>query len=280
MSVQPFSTRSKTAHGLAFAITTLCIAAYSWITPATISAQQTNDLQTPNGRVLKDEIPKHLPIKVKIKNADSEKWLEDMELEVANMSDKPIYYMRFSFILTDVTISGKPVGFPLVYGRNELVDFTVTLNPDDVPIQPKATYTFGLTGKDLHALELFEKKHSLNRNIIKNIRLLFHKINFGDGTGFSTTGGLPFPQRQAKSPKRHGTKDRIGSALFNSEQFMPEDSSSTWLKGNLKVLKQTSSAAMTVAHGRVVVTGVQVGTAPTDFATTPLETGKKKANGV
>lgn len=198
MSVQPFPIGSKTASGLVIAAAAFCITAYSWLAPATISAQQTNDVTISNGRVLKNEIPKHLPIKVKINNADSVKWLEDMEVEVTNMSDKPIYYMRFSFILPDATISGTPIGFSLGYGRVELVDSTESLKSDDTPIQPKATYTFRLTKTDLRGLEFFEKENSLNREEIKTVRLIFHNINFGDGTGFRTTGGIAYRQRQAK----------------------------------------------------------------------------------
>src|SRR5947209_4753818 len=60
-------------------------------------------------RVLEDTIPKHLPIKVKIKkekekafkDLKNEKWLRDFELEVTNTGDKPIYYLGLLIVLPE-----------------------------------------------------------------------------------------------------------------------------------------------------------------------------------
>ena len=41
-------------------------------------------------RELEDEIPKHLPIKIKVKHLNNEKWTRDLEVEVKNTSNKPI----------------------------------------------------------------------------------------------------------------------------------------------------------------------------------------------
>ena len=50
-------------------------------------------------RILKAEIPEHLPFKVKMsetrrlafKRLDNDRWLRDFEIEVTNTGDKPIY---------------------------------------------------------------------------------------------------------------------------------------------------------------------------------------------
>ena len=36
------------------------------------------------------KIPQHVPIKVKVKNFNSEDWTRDLEVEVTNISNKPI----------------------------------------------------------------------------------------------------------------------------------------------------------------------------------------------
>ena len=53
-------------------------------------------------REVVDRIPKHLPIKVKVKkpeklkDAKNDDWLDDMELEVTNTGTKPIYCLSIS----------------------------------------------------------------------------------------------------------------------------------------------------------------------------------------
>lgn len=228
MSVQPFSIRCKTTHGLAVAVAVLCVTAYCWLTPTTTSAQ-TIAIQPSNVRTIKNDIPQHLPVKVKVKNSGSEKWLEELEVEVTNTSNKPIYFMILTLELPDVTISGIPIIFPLRYGRKELLDFTVATQPDDPAIRPKESHTFKLKEGNIRGLTLFEKKHDLKRSDIKRGRLFFEKINFGDGTGFSTTGGLPYPRRQAKSHRHVKMQERNLGALLSSPLFMSSDQPVSWM---------------------------------------------------
>src|SRR4028118_1708036 len=47
-------------------------------------------------RELEDKIPKHLPLKIKVKNLNNEKWARDVEVEVTNTGDKPIYHLSLS----------------------------------------------------------------------------------------------------------------------------------------------------------------------------------------
>lgn len=62
-----------------------------------------------NERQVVDLIPKHVPIKIKIKkekeagfkDLSNEKWAREFELEVTNTGTKPIYYLYFH-VMTDV----------------------------------------------------------------------------------------------------------------------------------------------------------------------------------
>ena len=53
-------------------------------------------------REVVDKIPKHIPIKVKVKkpeklkDAENEDWLGELELEVTNTGTKPIYHLHIS----------------------------------------------------------------------------------------------------------------------------------------------------------------------------------------
>jgi hypothetical protein len=86
--------------------------------------------QTLEARDIEDKIPKHVPIKVRIrsekekavKDIKNDKWLRDFELEVTNTSDKPIYFLELWIILPEVIAeNGSVVGMPLRYGRMEFV---------------------------------------------------------------------------------------------------------------------------------------------------------------
>lgn len=78
--------------------------------------------QVQEKRVFENAIPKHVPIKIKIKNdkegsfknLKNEKWLREFELEVTNTGDKPIYYLE---IVMDTGVkfdgSGSEIVFPL-----------------------------------------------------------------------------------------------------------------------------------------------------------------------
>ena len=100
-------------------------------------------------REIVDKIPKHLPIKVKVKNLEkvkdlkNEHWARDIEIEVQNIGNKPIYYLRLSLYFVDFKPESADLyGWPLRYGRPELVDIDNHATPADEPIQPGAPYDF------------------------------------------------------------------------------------------------------------------------------------------
>jgi len=149
-------------------------------------------------REFEDKIPKHLPIKVtvkypeKVKNLQNENWVQDLELAVENKSDKPIYYLGLMVILDDVkTEDNYKLGFPLQYGRGDLIDWSVPLQPDDVPIKPGETYTFKIPVNLQQGWERHAARHGLSKAVPKKVRLKFQSLNFGDGTGFGTVEGVP-----------------------------------------------------------------------------------------
>ena len=154
--------------------------------------------QKQDEREFEDKIPKHLPIKVtvkhpeKVKNLQNEDWVRDLEIEVENKSDKPIYHLLLFLDLPDtLTEDGYSLGFPLRYGRGELTDYFAPLEPDDVPIKPSETYTFRIPIDLQQGWEKFNKRRGLSKAAPKKCRLIFQLLNYGDGTGFHSTGGLP-----------------------------------------------------------------------------------------
>ncbi|HZH32382.1 MAG TPA: hypothetical protein VEY11_16575 [Pyrinomonadaceae bacterium] len=144
-------------------------------------------------RELIDNLPKHLPLKIKVKNLKSEQWVREFALEITNTSDKPIYYLYINISLPDViTENNRNLGFPLRYGRGALTSFAVPLEPDDVPIKPGETYTLQIPEQLQQGWERFVARRGISKDEPKKIKFIFQVLNFGDGTGFRAPSGVPF----------------------------------------------------------------------------------------
>jgi hypothetical protein len=158
---------------------------------------------SPQERVWEDRVPKHLPIKVKVKNHNNEKWYADVEVEVTNTGHKPIYYLMIVLAFDDVTMEdGIGIGFPLKYGRRELSRIGENrATPEDVPIRPGETYVFKSHEGLAKGWEGFRAKRNMRHP--KKIGIRFEILSFGDNTGFVTRSGLPVPRpRAANAPCR------------------------------------------------------------------------------
>jgi hypothetical protein len=191
----------KLAAPLAVLLALVAVTAIGFVSSSAQSTQKEE-------REIEDRIPKHLPIKIKIKNAEkvkdlgNEDWARDFEIEVENRSDKPIYYMRLLLDLPDVRDEGGlQIRFPLRYGRIELVSYLAPLEPGDVPIKPGDSYTFRIAGPHREGWEMYAGRRGMPRGAPRKLRLIFGELNFGDGTGFHTRGGLPIDVNK----KRAGT---------------------------------------------------------------------------
>src|SRR6185295_7496934 len=119
----------------------------------------------------------------------------DLEVTVTNEAKKPIYLLLFSIVLPDVLSSaGGTLGFPLRYGRLELVKFDAPLQSGDVPLQPGETFVFKIAKENLDPFDRRAAKGlGVSQRELKRVYLIFHNLKFGDGTGFSMTNGSPEP---------------------------------------------------------------------------------------
>jgi hypothetical protein len=159
-------------------------------------------------RQLEDTIPKHVPIKVKIK-ADKEKafkdlnnenWLRDLEIEVKNTGNKPIYFLVLAVDLPDTRgPDGNIVGWDIHYGRTDLIEITAPLKPEDVPIKPGETHIFTIAERFVRGWQGIARAHQIAQP--KRVQVIFQFINFGDGTGFwgGTAAPLPHPKSAIQS---------------------------------------------------------------------------------
>jgi hypothetical protein len=161
--------------------------------------------QSSQERQVDNDVPKHVPIKVKLKAEKAAKfkdlsnsdWLRDFELEVTNTSDKPIYFLELWVELPDmVSENNNPLAFSLRYGRIDFIHFNTRPIETDVPIQPGETHNFTIDEKWIRGWE--QGKARTKRSDPKRVRFVFVDLSFGDGTGF-TGGGEAYPYKKEQS---------------------------------------------------------------------------------
>ena len=150
-------------------------------------------------REVVDKIPKHLPIKLKVrkpekvKDLKNEEWLGELEVEVTNTGTKPIYYLLIVLDLPDVYASnGLNIAYPLEYGRGALISISEPVRPDDVPIKPGEVAVLSAPAVRVQNWKRARAKGTLTNP--KRVEFFFQHINFGDGTGFVGTDGKPLPE--------------------------------------------------------------------------------------
>jgi hypothetical protein len=187
----------------------------------TASAQEIEMVHPGQEKKLFANIPAHLPLKVKVKNVNSKRWVHDLEVEVTNTSDRPIYFLGFGIILPEITgSSGHKIGFSLSYGRGELIDFSTPIRPDDMPLQPGEKHIFKIREGIANGWDSLKEKEG--KPELKRVHLIFQELNFGDGTGFSDAGGTPVNVHRKVSltkecipPNRSPACSRLFKASFS-----------------------------------------------------------------
>jgi hypothetical protein len=162
--------------------------------------------QSTEERELEDKIPKHLPIRVKLKkekekafkDLKNEKWLRDFELEVTNIGDKPIYFLSLHITLPEIRApNGDNIVFGLYYGRAALGGIKTKAESEDIPIKPGETHIFSLAYKQ-EAWESSKREEHWPQP--KKLQIKFQILSFGDGTGFWGGNGIAVPHAINKPP--------------------------------------------------------------------------------
>lgn len=192
-----------------------------------------------NQRELVDLIPKHVPIKIKIKkekeagfkDLKNESWAREFELEVTNTGTKPIYALDL-LVLTDVTAAaGFRIVFPLYYGRNELGKITTKAEPTDVPINPGEKVTLQIHPNILNAWDY--KRKNENRPLPKRLEVKIESLNFGDGTGYVGNEGTALPRAIQEEGSSAACRPSFETDIFGWKETPPGSPLSKILAMNL-----------------------------------------------
>jgi hypothetical protein len=127
---------------------------------------------------------KDIPLQVlAVRNLQSHEWCNDLEIEVKNVSKKPIYFI-YLYLIADKPPHGE-IGISLHYGKHENRRLEHLADPGDPHIDPDESYVFTLSEPERIAFEATLKKYpGRDKNLLFGIAL----VNFGDGTGFDVFG--------------------------------------------------------------------------------------------
>lgn len=161
----------------------------------------TTEAATPKGkndRTLRVSRFQGIPVAVtKVRNLQSETWYKDLEIEVKNISDKPIYcisaYLTFP---DDYSARSKVAALPLLFGLPKYLDIRVVGNPLDPHLKPGATYILKIREWLWDILRQREKRFPER---LRSFVMGFNVFSFGDKTGFTPQSG--WADYRGKRPK-------------------------------------------------------------------------------
>jgi hypothetical protein len=198
MRTRSFPTLLKPRNLFQLVIVTLStlVLVYGFASGIAQSTQQDNAAATNDDeRKFENGLPKHVPLKVTLKNEESFKkkenrnWARELEIEVKNTGTKSIRYLYVIILMPDFLLEdGAPLGFQVKYGRNWLVDSSVPVDPNEPPIQPGESIVLKIPESKWKAFESIRNRQG--KDDPKRIRLEMQLIDFGDGTALESIQGV------------------------------------------------------------------------------------------
>jgi hypothetical protein len=152
-------------------------------------------------------VPEHVPINVKLKSEKSFKdlknknWARELEIEIKNKGDKPIYYLYVVIVMPDVLVGGYPLSMRTAYGRKELGLPDTPVGPDDVPVLlPGETLTMKLPEGQVRAYE--QSRDEEGRPDPDTVEFEMQVVKFGDGASFRGRGGMRHREATKDGPPK------------------------------------------------------------------------------
>ena len=123
-----------------------------------------------------------MPLRVrKVINLQSDTWPNDLEIEIENVSSKPIYFINAVLEFPDDPAPNGSSGIKFKFGKLENMDIARIAEPDDEHVDPGKTLV--LTVSQIYRKGLTARQQKAPRNF-KKLDFRFEIISFGDGTGY------------------------------------------------------------------------------------------------
>jgi hypothetical protein len=175
--------------------------------------------QAQRERKFKNREFKDIPLAVtKVSNLQSDTWYKDLEIEVKNISGKPIYFILAYLQFPDIPEPGDAVyGIALHYGERRNIDYRKDADPKDPHLNPGAKFTFTIPEKMKEGLR---DQHETTPEQMKKLELQISVVSFGDGTGI-VAERLSERKRSHSDLKKNNHSGRPGKS--NSTEPPPQD---------------------------------------------------------
>lgn len=144
-----------------------------------------------------------MPLRVRqAKNLQSETWPNDLEIEVENISTKPIYFINAVLEFPDDPAPNGSSGIKFKFGKPENMDIVRIAQPEDEHVDPGKTVV--LTVSEIYRKGLLARQQNAPHNF-KKLDFWFEIISFGDGTGYE---GSQFLDLKNKSDRPERVKKK------------------------------------------------------------------------
>jgi hypothetical protein len=174
-------------------------------------------------RKIKTRDFKDMPVAlVEVRNMESETWYEDLEIELKNVSNKPIYFLTAYLEFPDEQLSWGTSGVHLSWGDPKKLDDRRFADSDAEHVDPGETFVVTIPKMYMKGLSA---KQRLRPQVTKNLRLWFEKTYFGDGTGFESEGrwrDFRGNDPPPKPDKKHHSRRLSGIKRSHSTTSTPE----------------------------------------------------------
>jgi len=164
--------------------------------------------QTPKReiKVLKGDFPKDVIEIVEMRNLDSPDFPVDLEIEVKNISTKPIYGILIALY---TKANGKSYVAHILYGRTELVDLEQEAIETDVPIPPGQKAVLKPEYGTAKGVNIIHKRGVISVEEFSKWILNFQTVSFGDRTGMAGSKAMDL-----RSKVRRATRPKMMQASF------------------------------------------------------------------
>jgi hypothetical protein len=148
-----------------------------------VQQQEQSQNQEEEPREIRQVRKDHPALRIKaIRNHKKKTWLRDLEIEVTNVTNRPIYYIQLSMKFPEIKINSVPVGEDFTFGNHKLISFGERPQPDDPFLRPGEDYVFKLPEDQWKVMEKFLSYKSPESAL--KISLEIQEIRFDDGSGF------------------------------------------------------------------------------------------------
>jgi hypothetical protein len=182
--------------------------------------------QSPDERKVKVRDFKDMPVElVEVRNLQSETWWKDLEIELKNVSKKPIYFLTAYLEFPDDRWGDSFYGISLAWGDPKKLDLRKLASADAEYVEPGKTFVLTIPEMYQGGLRTMQR---MRPHVTKNLRLWFEKTYFGDGTGFESEGRWRDFRSSSSPPKpenRHHSnplRERNHSTTSSQNQSVVE----------------------------------------------------------